>query len=181
MHRQGETVTEKLPLRHWNQTFNTIFTAPKSATGVEPYSMKLADERACAGGGGHNPSGRNVKDLNLKLGLEICANDGVTVVYCRGRIAYREEAAALSGAMADLLPQSRHVVLELSAVETIDGAGLGELVVILMWARASQCSIKLAAPSEHIRRVLELANLDSVFEIYPSLDDATSACRRQVA
>ncbi|MBZ5598920.1 MAG: STAS domain-containing protein [Acidobacteriia bacterium] len=123
----------------------------------------------------------NRTELNLKLNLEICANDGVTVVYCRGRLAYREEATALSEAVAELLLHSRHVVLELSAVEMIDSACLGELVVILMWARASRCSIKLAAPPRHIRALLELTNLDSVFEIYPTLDDAALACREQAA
>ncbi|MBZ5705726.1 MAG: STAS domain-containing protein [Acidobacteriia bacterium] len=117
----------------------------------------------------------------MKLNLQVCANDGVTIVYCRGRIAYGEEAAALSETVAELLPHSRHVVLELSAVEMIDSAGLGELVLILMWARASQCSIKLAAPPRHIRSVLELTNLHSVFEIYPTLNDAALACRGQVA
>ena len=117
----------------------------------------------------------------LKLSLEICSNDGVTVVYCRGRISYREEATALSETVSDLLLQCRHVVLELSAVETIDSAGLGELVVILMWARACQCSIKLAAPPIQVRNEIQLMNLDSVFEIYPTLNDAASACRVQAA
>ncbi len=117
----------------------------------------------------------------MNLSLEICSNDDVTVVFCRGRIAYREEAAALSGKVAALLPQARHLVLELSGVEMIDSAGLGELLVMLMCARASRCSMKLAAPRKHVRGLLELTNLASVFEIHPSLDDAILSCRGQVA
>ena len=49
------------------------------------------------------------------------------------------------------------------------------------WGRRGIEAIKLAAPSRHIRNVLELTNLDSVFEIYPTLPDAALACREQAA
>lgn len=117
----------------------------------------------------------------MKLSLEICATGGVTVVYCRGRIAYHEEAAALSEKVAELLPHARHLVLELSGVEMIDSAGLGELVGIHTWARSRGCSVKLAAPRKHVRNLLELTNLASVFEIHSSLDEALPGVNGRVA
>ncbi len=65
--------------------------------------------------------------------------------------------------------------------EMIDGAGLGELVSVAVTAQASQCSVKLAAPSDLIRQLLELTNLTSVFEVHPTLDAATLAFRGQAA
>jgi anti-sigma B factor antagonist len=121
------------------------------------------------------------KESKVKLSLEVCTHEGVSVVYCRGRVTYRDEAVALSDKVGELLHPSGYLVLELRGVEMIDAAGLGKLVVILIGARARQCSIKLAAPSRHIRNVLELTNLDSVFEIYPTLNDAALACREQAA
>jgi anti-sigma B factor antagonist len=108
----------------------------------------------------------------VKLNLEICVHGSVTVVYCRGRIAYREEAAALSERVAELLPRSRCLVLELSGVEMIDSAGLGELAGIHLGARAAGCSFKLVAPRKHVRNMLELTNLASVLEIHSSLEAA---------
>jgi len=93
------------------------------------------------------------KESALKLHLEIGTIEDVTVILCKGRIAYRDEAVALSEKVAELLPGARQLVLELSAVEMIDGAGLGELVVIHRWTRANNCPIKLAGPSN---RILEL-------------------------
>jgi anti-sigma B factor antagonist len=116
-----------------------------------------------------------------KLSLEICTDHDLTVVYCRGRIVYREEAVVLSDKIAELLPYTRHLVLELSGVEMIDSAGLGELVVVLMWVQASGCSMKLAAPSHRIHELLQLTNLASVFEIYPTLADALLSSPVQVA
>ena len=117
----------------------------------------------------------------MKLSLEIRARGELTIVYCQGRIAFREEAAALSRRIADLLPQTRHLVLDLSGVEAIDSAGLGELVVVLMWAKSSGRGIKFAAPRRQVYRMLELTNLTSVFEIHSTLEDAILSCHGQVA
>jgi anti-sigma B factor antagonist len=121
------------------------------------------------------------KESKVKLNLEIRETDDVTVIHCQGRIAYRKEAVALSDKVAELLPEARQIVLELSGVEMIDSAGLGELVVILMWAQASRRSIKLAAPPNNVRELLQLTNLASVFEIHPTVDEAVLASRGQMA
>jgi anti-anti-sigma factor len=64
----------------------------------------------------------------------------------------------------------------------IDSAGLGELVVLYVWAQAKGNSIKLAAPGKRIRELLELTNLASVFPIHSTLDEALfSWSNRQVA
>jgi anti-sigma B factor antagonist len=121
------------------------------------------------------------KESKLKLHLKIHAADDVTVVSCRGRIAYRDEAVELSCKIAGLLPHTRQLVLELSEVEMMDSAGLGELALMLTWARAMGCSIKLAAPNPRVRHLLQLTNLDSVFEIHPRLEDAVLAFGGQLA
>src|SRR3989454_12143752 len=120
------------------------------------------------------------KEPMQKLRLESRVSDDVTVVYCRGRIVY-DEAATLSEKLAELLPHSRQIVLELSGVNVIDGAGLGEFVVLLMWARANQGAIKLAAPTRPVYEVLKLTRLASVFEIHPRPEDAILAFRGQLA
>ena len=120
------------------------------------------------------------KEPMQKLSLEIRVSDDVTVVCCRGRIVY-DEAATLSGKLAELLPHSRQVVLDLSGVKMMDGAGLGELVVLLMWAQANQGTIMLAAPNSRVHELLELTRLASVFEIHPRVEDAILAFRGQLA
>lgn len=119
------------------------------------------------------PFDMNLRESKVKLNLEVCTINGeATVVYCRGRVAYGKEAAALSRSVAELLPQTRHLLLELSGVEMIDSAGLGELVGILRWARVCGCAVKLVAPRRQVRQLLELTNLASVFEIHSSLEEA---------
>jgi anti-sigma B factor antagonist len=123
------------------------------------------------------PTAARDQKTKLKLDLEIHTAEDATVVHCRGRVTYRDEALALSEKIAGVLPHTRQLVLELSQVEMIDSAGLGELALMLTWARCPGCSIKLVAPREPVRQVLELTNLTSVFEIYPSVEDAVHAFR----
>jgi anti-sigma B factor antagonist len=108
----------------------------------------------------------------LKLDLETRAIDDVTVLFCKGRFTYRDEARAFSEKIAELLPNARQLVVEFSGLEVIDSAGLGELVVVHMWIRASGCSLKLAGANPRIQQLLELTNLLSVFDVHPTLDDA---------
>lgn len=118
---------------------------------------------------------------NLKLTLEINAVAEATVIYCRGRIVFRNEGVALTEAVLQAMPAARQVVLELSGVEMIDNFGLGELLLLLRSARQQNCSLSLAAPSAQVLEMLHLTQLDTVFEIHPSVEDALSSGREAIA
>lgn len=112
----------------------------------------------------------------LKLTLDIHLADDVTVIHCHGRITYGHEATYLSGKISGVLGETRQVILDMEGVKMIDSAGLGELVLVLMWSQARDCSIKIACPGRYVRQLLQITNLSSVFEIYPTLADALRAC-----
>lgn len=120
------------------------------------------------------------EECKLKLDLETRVIDNVVVLYCKGRFTYRDEAAAFSKKISELLPQTRQIVVELGGLEIIDSAGLGELVVVHMWIRASGCVLKLAGANARIQQLLELTNLLSVFDVHPTLDDALLSFQRKV-
>ena len=115
------------------------------------------------------------KESKLKLSLETRSRGDVVIVYCEGRIVYRDEAAALSKLFGELLENSSKVVLDLSGVSTIDSAGIGELVLLHTWAQARNADLKYASPSPFVRDLLDFTRLDSFFEIHPSLDEALAA------
>jgi anti-sigma B factor antagonist len=121
------------------------------------------------------------KEPSLRLSVESRVMEEFAVISCKGRIAYGIEAAALSGEIAELAPQTRRVVIDLSGVEMIDAAGLGELISVAVAAQASGCSITLAAPGDFIRQLLELTKLTSVVEVCPTLDAAILAFNGQAA
>ena len=69
----------------------------------------------------------------------------------------------------------RQLVIDLSGVQAIDSAGIRALVRGHTSALRLGGRVRLAAPSPAVRRVLELLNLLSVFEIYESTDAARIA------
>jgi anti-anti-sigma factor len=115
------------------------------------------------------------KESKLKLSLETRNRGDVMIVHCQGRIVYREEAAALSRLVGEILEQGGKVVLDLSGVSSIDSAGLGELAFLQSWAQSRRGDLKCASPTPLVRELLDLTNLNSVLEIHPSVPEALAA------
>ncbi len=69
----------------------------------------------------------------------------------------------------------RHLVVDLSNVPTIDSAGIRALVRGHTTGQRVGGTLRLASPSPGVSRVLELAHLAGVFEIYESVDAARIA------
>ena len=115
------------------------------------------------------------RESDLKLRIQIQAINSVTILFCSGRLTYREEARAFSERMAELILSGSRVVIEMTGVDAIDSAGLGELAVIHMWARGAGCDLKIVGASGRLRRLFELTNLSSIFEIHSTLEEAVHA------
>ena len=115
----------------------------------------------------------------MKLSLETRNCGDVIVVHCQGRIVYRDEAAALSRVVGEVLQQTSSVVLDLSGVSSMDSAGIGELALLQTWAQEKNASLKVAGANTLVRTLLDLTNLDSVIEVHPSLPAALESFREE--
>jgi anti-anti-sigma factor len=111
----------------------------------------------------------------LKLSLEVVTRGDVMIVHCNGRLVYRDEAAALSRLVREVLATDGRVVLDLSGVSAIDSAGIGELAFLQTLAQSQNADLKYASPSPLVRDLLDLTNLDSVLDIHPSVGEALAA------
>jgi len=116
---------------------------------------------------------------NLKLTLEAHPYGGAVVLHCSGRLIFHGKANALSATIGEILPTARRMILDLAGVESVDSAGLGELVLLHMWAEAAGYSLKFASPNKFVRQLLELTNLVSVFDVYSSVPEAVAATRHE--
>jgi len=119
------------------------------------------------------------KESQLKLSLETRNCGDVIIVHCQGRIVYRDEAAALSRVVGEVMQQTSNVVLDLSGVSSMDSAGIGELALLQTWAQEKNANLKCAGANSLVRTLLDLTNLDSVIEVHPSLDAALSSFREE--
>lgn len=64
------------------------------------------------------------------------------------------------------------VAIDLTAVDFIDSSGLGALINGLKSARQSGGELRIANPSEQVRLVLELTNMDRVLKAYENAETA---------
>lgn len=68
-----------------------------------------------------------------------------------------------------------NLVLDLSGVEYMSSAGLREMVRVLKRVKRGGGDLRIASPSERVQEVLELAGLDTIFEVYPTQVEAVGS------
>jgi anti-sigma B factor antagonist len=97
------------------------------------------------------------------LSLKIQNLGDVTVFQCAGRITAEDENAFRKAVLAE--SHVRMVVLDLAEVSAVDAAGLGMLVAVRAWAKATGTELKLMNLTPRVEEVLQLTNLRSAFEV----------------
>lgn len=121
------------------------------------------------------------KESKLKLSVEARNERDVIIVRCEGRIVYRDEAAALSRVVGELLHHGSKLVLDLSGVRSMDSAGIGELALLQSWAQERDAELKCAGPNDLVSTLLELTNLGSVIDVHVSVEEAIESFHEKVA
>ena len=96
---------------------------------------------------------------------------GVVVVSPRGRLDLMTAPLLREQLQAQI--QSGHIqlVVDLSAVEVIDSAGLSALIYGLKATRQAGGSLRITRPSKQVRAILKLTNLSRLLESVDPEDD----------
>jgi len=87
------------------------------------------------------------------------------VLRCVGRIVAGDPTRALRDAVMCQVGK-RLVVLDLAEVDTIDAAGLGDFIFLKTLACVAGMDFKLMNVTERVRALLNVTQLDSVFETW---------------
>jgi anti-anti-sigma factor len=95
------------------------------------------------------------------LTVTVKDSDNGVVLQCQGRIVRGDETAILCAAVRQ---EGRNVTLDLAGVDAIDAAGVGSLVSL----QASGIYLTLLNPTDQVREVLKVTQLESIFEIRES-------------
>ena len=100
------------------------------------------------------------------------ADNGVTVLAPTGRLDVAG-APALKEAIGKVVRNGPpKVVIDMEGVSFVDSTGLGSVIAALKQIRKSQGELRLAAPNQQVRVVLELTTLDRVFPYYATVEEA---------
>ncbi len=71
-----------------------------------------------------------------------------------------------------LAEKPKHLLLDLSQVTLLDSMGVSALVWARRFCSDTGCHLKLCGLGEQAKLVLKVTRLDSLFEIYPSVEEA---------
>ena len=99
----------------------------------------------------------------------------VTVLDISGRVTLGEGSSAIREAMRDLTNKgSKKILLNMSDVSYIDSTGIGELVAGFTSATSAGATVKLLGLTKHVKDVLQISRLYTLFEAY---DDEPNALK----
>ena len=102
--------------------------------------------------------------------------DGRTLLAVEGIIKLGESAAFLAETLDRILTQEEgDVMLDLERINYIDSTGIGELVGYLTRFKNRDRKLILIHPSTRITKLLAIAQVDSLFPTYESVEAALAA------
>ena len=91
----------------------------------------------------------------------------ITIVDLRGEIGLGESSLTLRRTIRDLIESGRiKILLNFSNVNSIDSAGVGELAGAYLPVKSKGGELKFLNPTKKVHRVLQVTQLDKVFEVY---------------
>jgi anti-sigma B factor antagonist len=111
----------------------------------------------------------------VQVGFKATQRNGWTILHVVGEIDMATAPRVRQHAIALVADGNLHLVIDLSGVDFCDSTGLGVLVAVVKRVRTAGGDLRLVTNDERLTALLELTRLDQVFDVYPRVDDATSA------
>lgn len=101
---------------------------------------------------------------------------GVTILEPQGKITIGVGDVALRNAVQEALGAgSKHILIDLSKVTTIDSSGIGELVATFTTVTNRGGKLKLVHLPPKVQDIMQVTQLITVFEVFDNEDEAVSS------
>lgn len=120
-------------------------------------------------------SDATVDDIPFEIGVE--TRGGHTVVKVAGEVDVFTAPQLRQVLFDPVLCSQPRIVVDLVEVEFMDSTGIGTLVAGRRWAASRDAELCLVCGEGPTLRLIELVNLDRVFDIHESVEAATRAER----
>jgi anti-sigma B factor antagonist len=102
-------------------------------------------------------------------------NNNVTLVQVNGRVDSTNANSLGEALTGEIESGHTKIVLDLSSVEYMSSAGLREIVAAYKRVKRNAGDVRIAQPSYRVLEVLEVAGLDTIFQIYASQREAVGS------
>ena len=108
------------------------------------------------------------------MAFEVRDMSGAAVVSLSGDVDL-QTSPSVRQKLLECLEKNRRIVVDMSAVSYIDSSGVASLVEAFQVSRKKGAIFALCSVSGSAMRVLNLARLDKVFSIHPTVEAALAA------
>ena len=98
-----------------------------------------------------------------ELSVEVDLAPDAATVRCGGRLTLTS-ASHLRRTVKELLPRTRHIVIDFSNITMMDSVGLGTVAALYASARTAGCELQLMNIRPRIREIFSVARVLSLFE-----------------
>ncbi|MBS1877810.1 MAG: STAS domain-containing protein [Acidobacteria bacterium] len=106
---------------------------------------------------------------------------GIEILTLSGRLTLGDPTADLRDTARKALDRGSDILVDLSGVDYMDSAGLGELVGVHAAGSNRSRRVKLLRPMQRVTQLLHLTKLYTTFEIFESETEAITSFERSVA
>jgi anti-anti-sigma factor len=110
--------------------------------------------------------------VQAEASLSVLSRPGFTIARLEGDLDIASTPALRERLLSVLGPGVRLLIIDLSGVSFCDVSGLGVLIGTQRRARGLRITVRLAAPSPQMAKLLRVTGLESHFTICATLDDA---------
>jgi anti-sigma B factor antagonist len=101
--------------------------------------------------------------------------DGVNVVVVSGRLVLGKEVERLETVVKDLAKQApRLVVMDVSALDYADSAGIGTFIACLTLIRKAGGDMRMAGVNARILKLFQITGVQQLMAMYPTVSAAAA-------
>ncbi len=94
------------------------------------------------------------------------------IVAAAGEIDLHRSAAFQEALLEPLNHRPRRMIVDMAGVSYMDSSGVASLVKLLSRVRRDKVDLRLAGLTPRVRSVFEITRLDTVFDLYPDVQEA---------
>ena len=103
---------------------------------------------------------------------DVIEKDGAVILTLAGEIDMKCSSELRAKFMELFKNKPAVLVVDMTEVEFMDSSGLAILVEALKWCRQNDSKLKLVGMVQTVRSVFEISRLDSIFQIYDTIEEA---------
>ena len=111
--------------------------------------------------------------------IEFEAVDGVAIFRVAGDSLDAACSKAFKQEVNELGRDHPYLVFDMEGLQFVDSSGLGAILSCLRTVSARHGNLVLCSVGRPVQTLLELVRMTRVFDIYPTVEEATRACEQE--